>query len=227
MVLLDLEGWCPAGIESGTEVVLRQVLRSKSWIRHSSGTGEVAEPGSSPRADPHVLCLLAPAGRGPQPGTEAATVAGRADRAEREPTGAAGTSAVQVGGGALLGEPPKCTGQGPEPSRELEGKTEKEELLGRESCPLQTGRARARKLVGSGCRKTAQLWALELSPSGGRADGGVSMWRAAKEARLWATRQGGRALDRTSDVGSPWRETVPSPQFLGMGNPRDNRNMKG
>lgn len=25
----------------------------------------------------------------------------------------------------------------------------------------------------------------ELSPSGGRADGGVSMWRAAKEAGLW------------------------------------------
>lgn len=61
------------------------------------------------------------------------------------------------------------TGQGPEPSGEPEGKNKKEELLGRESCPLQTGRARARKLEGSGCRKTAQLWALELSPSVGRA----------------------------------------------------------
>jgi hypothetical protein len=48
--------------------------------------------------------LLTPAGRGPQPGTEAATVPGRADRTEREPTGAAGTPAVQVGKDALLGE---------------------------------------------------------------------------------------------------------------------------
>lgn len=39
--------------------------------------------------------------------------------------------------------------------------------------------------MGSGCRKAAHLWALELSPWGGPA-GGVSTRRAAKEAGLWA-----------------------------------------
>lgn len=83
------------------------------------------------------------------------------------------------------------------------GKTKKEELLGPESCPLCTGRARVRKLVGSGCRKIAYLWSLELSPSGGPASG-VSTWKAAKEAGLWASCQGGWALGRASDAGSPW-----------------------
>lgn len=78
--------------------------------------------------------------------------------------------------------------------------------------------------MGSGCRKTAQLWVLELSPSGGWDGGGVNTWRAAKEAGL--SSQGGQALDRTSDAGSPWQETVPSPVVLGMGGPRDSRNME-
>lgn len=37
--------------------------------------------------------------------------------------------------------------------------------------------------------------------------------------------QGGPALD-SSDVGSSRQETEPSSWVLGMGNPRDNRNMK-